>query len=68
MPFAFPQAFAALDVYVLAGASAVLLPLLAMRWRLSRPRGALLALAYVCYVGFLVWRQGLLTPALLGIG
>jgi len=39
-----------------------------MRWRLSRPRGILLALCYVCYLAFLVWRQGLLSPALLGIG
>ena len=67
-PLAVSRVLASADLYVMVGASAVLLPLLAMRWRLSRPRGALLALAYVCYVGFLVWRQGLLTPALLGIG
>jgi cation:H+ antiporter len=59
---------ASADLYVMVGASAVLLPLLAMRWRLSRPRGALLALCYICYVGFLVWRQGLLPLSLLGIG
>jgi len=56
------------DIYVMAGASVLLLPILAMRWKLSRPRGILLASCYVCYLVFLVWRQGLLTPALLGIG
>jgi cation:H+ antiporter len=67
-PLAVSPTLASVDLYVMVAASAALLPLLAMRWRLSRPRGALLALAYVCYVAFLVWRQGLLTPALLGIG
>ena len=59
-PLAFPPTLAATDVYVLAGASAVLLPLLAMRWRLSRPRGILLILAYGCYLAYVLWRQGLI--------
>jgi cation:H+ antiporter len=67
-PLAVSRMLASTDLYVMVGASAVLLPLLAMRWRLSRPRGALLALGYVCYVAFLLWRQGLLTPALPGLG
>ena len=67
-PLAVSRMLASADVYVMVGASAALLPLLAMRWRLSRPRGALLALSYVCYVAFLVWRQGLLPLSLLGIG
>jgi cation:H+ antiporter len=61
-PFAFPTALADTDVYLLAAASLVLLPLLAMRWRLSRPRGILLMVAYGCYLGFLLWRQGLPLP------
>ena len=67
-PLAVSRMLASADVYVMAGAAAALLPLLAMRWSLSRPRGALLALSYVCYVAFLGWRQGLLPLSLLGIG
>jgi cation:H+ antiporter len=59
-PLVFTGRLASIDVYVLAAASAALLPLLAMRWRLSRPRGVLLMLAYGCYLAFLLWRQGLL--------
>lgn len=61
-PMAFPHAMAERDVYILAGACLVLMPLLAMRWRLSRPRGILLILAYGCYLAFLLWRQGLPLP------
>jgi cation:H+ antiporter len=67
-PLPVSRILASVDVYVMVGASAALLPLLAVRWRLSRPRGALLALSYVCYGAFLVWRQGLLPLSLLGIG
>jgi len=61
-PLVFPHALAATDVYVLAGASAVLLPLLAMRWRLSRPRGVLLIVAYGCYLAYVLLRQGVSLP------
>jgi cation:H+ antiporter len=61
-PLAFHTTFAETDVYVLAGASVVLLPLLAMRWRLSRPRGVLLIAAYGCYLAYVLWRQGLPIP------
>ena len=60
MPLAVSPLLGSADVYVLAAASAAVLPLLAMRWRLSRPRGVLLVLAYGCYLAFIVWRQGLL--------
>jgi len=50
------------DVYILAGIGLILMPLLAMRWRLSRPRGVLLIAAYGCYLAFLLWRQGLPLP------
>jgi cation:H+ antiporter len=56
------------DLLVMAAAGAVLLPLLILDWRLSRPRGALLVLSYACYLVFLVWRQGLLTSSLVGAG
>jgi len=61
-PFAMPEQFRHADVLLLAIASAVLLPLLAMRWRLSRPRGVLLMIAYGCYLAFLLARQGLPLP------
>lgn len=54
------------DLLAMAAASALIVPLLVSRWRLSRPRGALLVLAYACYLVFLAWRQGLLTPAMIG--
>jgi cation:H+ antiporter len=56
------------DLLAMAAASALLLPLLVTRWRLSRPRGALLVLSYACYLVFLAWREGLVTPQTIGIG
>lgn len=61
-PMAFPAALASRDVYILAAVALALMPLLAMRWRLSRPRGILLILAYGCYLGFVLWRQGMPLP------
>ena len=58
-PLAFPEALRRVDVFVLAAASSFLLPLLAMRWRLSRPRGVLLMVVYGCYLVFVLGRQGL---------
>ncbi len=61
-PMAIPEQLRHADIFVLAIASLILLPLLAMHWRLSRPRGVLLMIAYGCYLGFLLWRQGLPLP------
>lgn len=55
------------DLIVLAAASALIVPLLVSRWRLSRPRGALLLVSYACYLVFLAWRQGLVTPQMIGL-
>lgn len=55
------------DLLAMAGASALLVPLLVSRWRLTRSRGALLLLAYACYLVFLAWRQGYVTPAMVGL-
>ena len=60
--------FAGVDVFVMLGAAVLLQPLLAASWRLSRPKGALLVLTYACYLVFVGWRQGLLTPAMIGLG
>ncbi|MBV9904457.1 MAG: hypothetical protein JO346_07745, partial [Alphaproteobacteria bacterium] len=59
-PLTIPQVFGSVDVFVVLGASALLVPLLLTNWRLSRPKGALLMLGYICYIGFIAWRQGLL--------
>lgn len=67
MPLNVNPALAA-DLLAMAGASALLLPMLVSRWRLSRPRGALLVLSYAGYLVFLAWRQGLVTPAVIGLG
>lgn len=53
------------DVAVMVGAIALLLPLLAMRWQLSRPRGLFLILCYGGYLVFLAARQGWLPLSLL---
>ncbi|MEJ0041509.1 MAG: hypothetical protein WDM81_04595 [Rhizomicrobium sp.] len=58
-PLTVSPSFAAADAFVVLGAAALLLPLLSARWRLSRAKGALLVAFYLCYVGFLAWRQGL---------
>lgn len=56
------------DVVALAAASTLIVPLLVSRWTLSRPRGALLLASYACYLLFLAWRQGLITPQMIGLG
>jgi cation:H+ antiporter len=60
-PLTVSRDVATYGIYVLAGTLAILLPLMAMRWRLTRPRALLLLVAYLGYLAFLVWRQGLLT-------
>jgi cation:H+ antiporter len=62
------DAFRSADIYIMAAAAALLLPLLLSSWRLSRPRGAMLVLGYCAYVLFLAWRQGLISPAMVGLG
>lgn len=56
------------DLLAMGAASALIVPLLISRWRLSRPRGALLVLSYACYLLFVAWRQGLVTPSMIGLG
>jgi cation:H+ antiporter len=67
-PIPISATLAGVDVLVMMAASAVLLPMLATHWRLSRPQGALLLLSYIGYVAFLAWRQGLVPPGILGAG
>jgi len=58
-PLSVSPMFAA-DAFMMLGASAFLVPLLATNWQLSRLKGALLVLAYVGYLGFIAYRQGLI--------
>ncbi len=67
-PLAVSTTLAGVDVLVMLAASAILLPMLSTNWRLSRPQGAFLLLSYLGYVAFLAWRQGLITPSMLGAG
>lgn len=67
-PLAVSPVLGGVDTLVMLGASAVLLPMLATNWRLSRPQSALLLLSYLGYVAFLAWRAGLITPSLMQAG
>jgi len=66
-PLSVSPILGSVDIFVMMGACAIMLPLLAMKWRLSRLRGALLVIAYAGYLAYVFWRQGLLTPAMLGL-
>lgn len=67
-PMAVSRELAGADIYAMTGA-AVLLPLiLASRWRLTRAQGAFLVLSYLVYLGFVAWRQGLLSAVIPGAG
>lgn len=48
------------DIGVMAGAAALLPLMLASRWRLTRPQGALLAAGYIVYLGYLALSLGYL--------
>lgn len=56
------------DVYVMLGAAILVVPLMATGWRISRFQGLLLVLSYVAYMGFVAYRQGLVSPAMIGLG
>jgi cation:H+ antiporter len=59
-PLTISPVFSQLHVYAVLGSVVLLLPLLSASWRLSRPKGALLMLAYVGYLGFIAWHLGLI--------
>jgi cation:H+ antiporter len=65
-PLAVSSETSRLAADVLLGALMIFLPLLAMRWRLTRPRAALLLSLYLGMLLFLAWRQGWLLPHGLG--
>jgi cation:H+ antiporter len=63
-PLVVAPVFGSIDILVMVGASALLLPMLATNWRLSRLQGAVLFLAYFGYLAFLATRNGLLSHML----
>jgi cation:H+ antiporter len=48
------------DILVMAGAAALVMPLMIMSWRLSRLNGLFLMLCYSGYAAFLAWQMGYL--------
>ncbi|HEY1629712.1 MAG TPA: calcium/sodium antiporter [Rhizomicrobium sp.] len=59
-PLAIAPLIAHADIYVMAGAALLLMPLMIMSWRLSRLNGFFLVLCYGGYGAFLAWRMGYL--------
>jgi cation:H+ antiporter len=59
-PLAISPMIAHADIYVMAGAAALLMPLMIMSWRLSRVNGLFLVLCFGGYVAFLASRLGYL--------
>ena len=59
-PLPVSPTFAHADLYVMAGAAALLMPLMILSWRVSRLNGAFLLLCYAAYVLFLASRMGFL--------
>jgi cation:H+ antiporter len=57
-PLPVSPTFAHVDIYVMAGAAALLMPLMILSWRVSRPNGVFLILCYAAYALFLASRMG----------
>lgn len=57
-PLAVSPLVTGVDIYLLLGSAIALPVMLARRWGLGRAQGALLALSYLIYLGFLAWRLG----------
>ncbi|MBU6443380.1 MAG: calcium/sodium antiporter [Alphaproteobacteria bacterium] len=64
-PLTLSHQVAGMDIYVMTAAAVVVPLVMASRWRLSRGRGVFLVLAYLSYLGFLAWRQGLVPAGIL---
>jgi cation:H+ antiporter len=65
-PLAIAPMIAHADIYVMAGASALLMPLMITSWRLSRVNGLFLVICYGGYLAFLASRLGYLAVPHLG--
>jgi|SRR5579871_438444 len=67
-PLAISPSLGGIDTLVMLGASAVLLPMLAANWRLTRVQSALLLLSYLGYAALLAWRAGYLPASIIHAG
>jgi cation:H+ antiporter len=59
-PLAVSPSIAHGDVYVMAGAALLLLPMMLGGWRITRWQGGILVTCYAGYLTWLAWRQGLI--------
>ena len=65
-PLVLSPSVAITGAFAVFGGVALLLLLVSANWRLSRSKGALLALAYIGYLGYTAWSLGLIPHAMLG--
>ncbi len=65
-PVTISPALAGADIWVMAGAAVLLIPIMATGWRVTRGQGFFLALLYFIYLGFLGWREGLIHLPMFG--
>lgn len=57
-PLPFEPSMRTVDIWILLGASLVLMPIIVTGWRISRREGAVLFGCYVAYIASIVWRTG----------
>lgn len=57
-PISFPPDLRHIDIWVLLGATAVLMPVVITGWRVSRREGMVLLACYAGYIASIVWRTG----------
>ncbi len=57
-PLPFEPSMRTVDIWVLLGASLVLVPIIVTDWRVSRREGAVLLTCYIAYIASIVWRSG----------
>ncbi|MBI3676852.1 MAG: calcium/sodium antiporter [Proteobacteria bacterium] len=67
-PLSVAPSLAHFDVFVMLASAALLIPMMASGWRVTRSEGFVLVLLYVGYIGYLAWQQGYLHLAKLGLG
>lgn len=67
-PLSVAPSLAHFDVIIMALSAALLIPLMASSWRITRAEGFMLVLFYVGYVGYIAYQQGYVPLSKLGLG
>jgi cation:H+ antiporter len=67
-PLAVAPSLAHFHVFVMLASAALLIPIMASGWRVTRTEGFVLVLLYATYLGYLAWQQGYLSLAKFGLG